>query len=106
MKLFRERGIDVHEVHQNITAKREGEALEIDLLVVNNNDVVAIECKNNLSIDDVNDHLKRLEKIKRLLPDHKEKRISGAVAGMVIPENVAVYAIKKGCISLVKMVSI
>lgn len=96
VKLFRERGIDVHEVHQNITAKREGDALEIDLLVVNNNDVVAIECKSNLSIDDVNDHLKRLEKIKRLLPDHKEKRISGAVAGMVIPENVAIYAIKKG----------
>ena len=96
VKLFRERGIDVHEVHQNITAKREGETLEVDLLVVNNNDVVAIECKSNLSIDDVNDHLKRLEKIKRLLPDHKEKRISGAVAGMVIPENVAIYAIKKG----------
>jgi hypothetical protein len=96
VKLFRERGIDVHEVHQNITAKREGDGLEIDLLVVNNNDVVAIECKSNLSIDDVNDHLKRLEKIKRLLPDHKEKRISGAVAGMVIPENVAIYAIKKG----------
>ncbi|MCX7095550.1 MAG: DUF3782 domain-containing protein [Methylobacter sp.] len=96
VKLFRERGIDVHEVHQNITAKREGDGLEIDLLVVNNNDVVAIECKSNLSIDDVNDHLKRLEKIKRLLPDHKEKRISGAVAGRVIPENVAIYAIKKG----------
>ena len=96
VKLFRERGIDVHEVHQNITAKRQGETLEVDLLVVNNNDVVAIECKSNLSIDDVNDHLKRLEKIKRLLPDHKEKRISGAVAGMVTPENVAIYAIKKG----------
>ena len=96
VKLFRERGIDVHEVHQNITAKREGEALEVDLLVVNNNNVIAIECKSNLSFDDVNDHLKRLEKIKRLLPDHKEKRISGAVAGMVIPENVADYAIKKG----------
>ena len=64
--------------------------------MVNNNDVVAIECKSNLSIDDVNDHLKRLEKIKCLLPDHKEKRISGAVAGRVIPENVAIYAIKKG----------
>ena len=96
VKLFRERGIDVHEVHQNVTAKRDGDALEIDLLVVNNNNVVAIECKSNLSIDDVKGHLKRLGKIKRLLPDHKEKRILGAVAGMVIPENVAVYAIKNG----------
>jgi len=96
VRLFRERGIDVHEVHQNITAKRDGDALEVDLLVVNNNDVVVIECKSNLGIDDVNDHLERLEKIKRLLPDHKDKRISGAVAGMVIPENIATYAIKKG----------
>jgi hypothetical protein len=96
VRLFRERGIDVHEVHQNVTSDREGSAFEIDLLVVNNQDVVAIECKSNLSIDDVNEHLERLEKIKRFLPDHVNKRISGAVAGMVIPANVATYAIKKG----------
>jgi hypothetical protein len=96
VRLFRERGIDIHEVQQNISANRDGEGLEIDLLVVNNKDVVVIECKSNLSIDDVNEHLERLEKVKRLLPDHKDKRISGAVAGMVIPANVATYAIKKG----------
>jgi hypothetical protein len=96
VRLFRERGIDVHEVHQNVTSDREGAAFEIDLLVVNNQDVVAIECKSNLSIDDVNEHLERLEKIKRFLPDHVNKRVSGAVAGMVIPANVATYAIKKG----------
>jgi hypothetical protein len=96
VKLFRERGIDIHEVQQNVSANRDGEGLEIDLLVVNNKDVVVIECKSNLSIDDVNEHLERLEKVKRLLPDHKDKRISGAVAGMVIPANVAVYAIRKG----------
>ena len=96
VRLFRERGIDVHEVHQNVTSDREGSAFEIDLLVVNNQDVVAIECKSNLSIDDVNEHLECLEKIKRFLPDHVNKRISGAVAGMVIPANVATYAIKKG----------
>jgi hypothetical protein len=96
VRLFRERGIDIHEVQQNISANRDGEGLEIDLLVVNNKDVVVIECKSNLSIDDVNEHLERLEKVKRLLPDHKDKRISGAVAGMVIPANVATYAIRKG----------
>ncbi|MFI3217045.1 MAG: DUF3782 domain-containing protein, partial [Methylococcales bacterium] len=36
VRLFRERGIDIHEVQQSITAKRDGEQLEIDLLVVNN----------------------------------------------------------------------
>ena len=96
VKLFRERGIDVHEVQQNIMVKRDGEGLEIDLLVVNDKDTVAIECKSNLSIDDVNEHLERLEKIKRLIPRYKDNRILGAVAGMMIPANVTSYAIRKG----------
>jgi len=96
VRLFQQCGIDVHEVQQNISVKRDGEGLEIDLLVVNDKDTVAIECKSNLSIDDVNDHLERLAKIKRLIPRYKDNRILGAVAGMVIPGNVADYAIKKG----------
>ena len=96
VRLFRERGIDIHEVQQSITAKRDGEQLEIDLLVVNNENVVVIECKSNLSVDDVNEHLERLEKVKRLLPRYNNCKVLGGVAGMVIPDNVATYAIKKG----------
>ena len=54
VRLFQQCGIDVHEVQQNISVKRDGEGLEIDLLVVNDKDTIAIECKSNLSIDDVN----------------------------------------------------
>jgi hypothetical protein len=96
VRLFKQCGIDVHEVQQNVTVNRDDGSLEIDLLVVNDNDTVAIECKSNLSVDDVNDHLERLSKIKRLLPRYKNNRILGAVAGMVIPQHVAAYAIKKG----------
>jgi hypothetical protein len=96
VRLFQERGIDIHEVQRNVVAKRNGEGIEIDLLVVNDGDVVAIECKSNLSIDDVNDHLERLEKLKRVLPAYIHKNLMGAVTGMVIPENVAQYAYKKG----------
>jgi hypothetical protein len=96
VRLFRECGIDIHEVQQSITAERDGEQLEIDLLVVNNENVVVIECKSNLSVEDVNDHLERLEKVKRLLPRYNNCKVLGAVAGMVIPDNVATYAIKKG----------
>lgn len=96
VRLFRERGIDVHEVHQNIIAKRDGESLELDLLVVNDSDTVAVECKSNLSIDDVNEHLERLGKLKRLLPRYADSCVYAAVAGMVIPSHVAAYAIRKG----------
>jgi hypothetical protein len=96
VRLFREQGIDVHEVHRGVSAKRNGEGIEVDLLVVNDNDVVAIECKSTLSIDDVNEHVIRLEKLKRLLPTYKDKRVMGALSGMVIPDNVAEYAYKQG----------
>jgi len=96
VRLFRERGIAVHEVHQNIRSQRGDEGLELDLLVVNDQDVVAIECKSNLGLDDVNEHLKRLAKLKRLLPSYANSRVMGAVAAMVIPDNVAQYAYRKG----------
>ena len=96
VRLFRERGIDVHEVHQKIDAQRGNDGIEVDLLVVNDTDVIAIECKSNLSVDDVKDHLERLSKIKRMLPTYADKRIMGAVAAMVIPDAVALYAYRHG----------
>jgi len=96
VRLFREQGIAVHEVHRNVEAQRGDEGIEVDLLVVNDSDVVAIECKSTLSIDDVNAHLERLGKLKRLLPSYQGKRVMGAVTGMVMPDNVAVYAYQKG----------
>jgi len=96
VRLFRERGIDVHEVHQNVSSNRHGEGIEIDLLVVNDGDVIAVECKSSLSVDDINEHLIRLEKLKRLLPAYANKRVIGAVTGMVIPDNVAQYACRQG----------
>jgi hypothetical protein len=96
VRLFQERGIDIHEVQRSVSAKRNGEGIEIDLLVVNDVDVIAIECKSNLSIDDVNEYLARLEKLKHVLPAYLNKNVMGAVTGMVIPENVAQYAYKKG----------
>ena len=62
VRLFQGRGIAVHEVQQNVTVQRGEEGLEIDLMVVNDTEAVAVECKSNLKIDDVNEHLERLAK--------------------------------------------
>ena len=96
VRLFQERGIEVHEVHQNIRSNRGNEGIEIDLLAVNDTEIVAVECKSNLGVDDVNEHLERLAKLKRLLPAYADKRVLGAVAAMVIEDNVAQYAYRKG----------
>jgi len=96
VRLFRQKGIDVHEVHPNVSSQRADEGVEIDVLVVNDVEIVAIECKSKLSVDDVNEHVERLAKIKRLLPSYADKRVLGAVAAMVIEDSVAQYAYRKG----------
>jgi hypothetical protein len=96
VRLFRERGIAVHAILQNVEARRGEEGIEIDLLATNDADIVAIECKSNLTLDDIDEHLERLGKLKRLLPIYKDKRALGAAAAMVIPDNVARYAYRKG----------
>jgi hypothetical protein len=96
VRLFRERGIDVHMVCPNVSAERDGDAIEIDLFVVDDSVAMAVECKSRLSIDDVAEHIERLTKIKRLIPKYSDMRIMGAVAGMVVPAEVARHAYQKG----------
>ena len=96
VRLFQEQGLEVHEFFSNVTSKRNGEGVEIDLLVVNDGVLVAVECKSQLTIADVDSHLKRMEKLKRLLPLYKNHRALGALATMVASDEVKAYAQEKG----------
>ncbi|MBK1717115.1 DUF3782 domain-containing protein [Thiocystis violacea] len=96
VRLFRAQGIEVHEVYQGVTAKRAGEALEIDLLVVNDGVLVGVECKSKLTREYVDEHLARMAKLKRVLPLYHAHRVLGAVAAMVIPDSVQTYAMANG----------
>ena len=95
VRLFQARGIEVHEVHEGVEAKRGGEAIEIDLLVVNDGTLVAVECKSKLT-EHVDEHLNRMEKLKRLLPLYKNHQALGAVAAMVMSDAVKDYALQHG----------
>lgn len=96
VRLFQAQGIEVHEVHPGVEANRNGEGIEIDLLVVNDGTLVAVECKSKLTQTHVDEHLARMEKLKRLLPLYKNHRALGAVAAMVISDGVKNYAHKQG----------
>jgi len=98
VRLFRERGIDVHRIIRHLEATDEQLKLgmEIDLFVTNREACVLIEVKSNLSIDDIDEHLERMEKFKLLFPEYAHKKTYGAVSGMVISDNAAKYAYKKG----------
>ncbi|MCF8210103.1 MAG: hypothetical protein K9K38_11975 [Rhodoferax sp.] len=96
MRLFQARGIEVHEVHPGAQASRHGEAIAIDLLVVNDGALVAVECKSKLTKEDIDQHLQRMEKLKRLFPLYKNHQALGAVAAMVMSDSVRDYALSHG----------
>ena len=98
VRLFRQRHLPVHQVMANLVACDDNGQLraEIDLLVINSDTAVAIECKSRLSQDDVNEHLERLAMFKDCFPQYSGFTIFGAVATMVLPQAVGHYAYRKG----------
>jgi hypothetical protein len=96
VRLFQARGIAVHEFYPGASARRGDEGIEIDLLVVNTTDAILVEVKSKLTQADVDEHLERLGKFKRLMPRYGDVRAMGAVAAMVVPDEVARYAYRQG----------
>jgi hypothetical protein len=96
LRLFQERGFEVHEIMPEISVQRGEEGFEIDLLVVNTTVAILVEVKSKLSQRDVDEHVERLEKFKRLMPRYGDVQAMGAVAGMVVPDSVARYAYRRG----------
>lgn len=95
-RLFKEREIEVDKVYQRVKTHRNGDTMEIDILAVNGQYAVVIEAKSSLSIDDVKEHVERLGQFKRYFPEYKERKVIGAVGGIVIEEGADRYAYKKG----------
>jgi hypothetical protein len=96
VRLFQERGIDVHEFYSGVSVKRADGGLEIDLLVVDTTEAILIEVKSKLTQKDVDDHVQRLGKFKQFMPRYQDVKALGAVAGMVVTDEVADYAYRQG----------
>ncbi len=95
-RLFQEKGIEVHLTALRVTGQDEQGSMEIDILVENTTEVVAIEVKSHLEVRDVKRFIQTLERFKKVFPKHKNDRLYGAVAGIKIDERVNEYAIQEG----------
>ena len=104
VRLFQERNIPVHHVFPNAVARNDsGEAvMEVDLLVVNGDHAIAVECKSRLTTSDVDEHIERLGRFKSAFPQFSDKQLHGAVAAMGVPEEVVRYAERLGLYVLVQ----
>jgi len=70
---------------------------EIDITLENGDKVMIVEVKSKPDINDIKDHVERMEKVRRHGDLHGDKRkFLGAIAGMVFKENVKNFAMKNG----------
>ncbi|MDR2096157.1 MAG: hypothetical protein LBP76_11690 [Treponema sp.] len=70
---------------------------EIDIFLENGDCAMAVEVKTQPNNNDIRDHVKRMEKLRQYADLHQDKRkLYGAVAGAIIPENVKDHGLKEG----------
>jgi hypothetical protein len=72
-------------------------AAEVDILLENGNTVLAMDVKAKPVIDDVREHVRRMEKLRCYADKRRDQRkLMGAVAGAIISEGVKRFALKNG----------
>jgi hypothetical protein len=77
---------------------------EADILLENDDFIVAVEVKSKPDQDDVDDHLARLKILQQYFKKHreKEKKVIGAVAGAIFPDKVKQTVIDCGLYAIVQ----
>ena len=96
---FKKYGFNFGRMGPNVKMKdRENDiSAEIDAMLENGAQAMAVEVKVNLKTTDVDDHIKRMEKIRKYADLHDDKRqFYGEVAATVVSEEVELYAIRHG----------
>ena len=100
VEMFKERGIKIKTSLQNVEGfVNDQRHYEVDLLLINNEYAVAVEIKSSLSVDDVKEHLDRLNKIKTIPPERVNLSgvtVFGAVAAMLVEGDADKYAYRQG----------
>jgi len=85
-----ERNVSIRDYINNIF-------LEIDVMLENGDNAMLVEIKTKLTVERINNHMKRLEKMRRYADLHGDKRMFlGAVAGVVVTDEERKHALDQG----------
>ena len=94
--LLQARGISVQSTHTRMRGRRNGEHYEFDILAGNGEEMVVVEVKTTLKVDDVKQFLDKLKKFTEYEPDYRGKQIYGAVAYLQTEQDSELYAERQG----------
>jgi hypothetical protein len=96
---FNELGFNFFESCQNtiVSDKANKISFEIDVKLENYSKAMLVEVKTTPTTENVREHIKRLQKMRKFADLRNDKRtFLGAVAGAVITDNVRKYVLKQG----------
>jgi hypothetical protein len=99
LEKFNQLGYDFGKISPNVRFKdlRHSLTAEVDILLENGDIVLAVEVKTKLTAGDVQEHIERMEKLRRYAEAHQDSRkLLGAVAGAIITEGVKPFALRNG----------
>jgi hypothetical protein len=99
VKKFQELGIRFDRSNHGAEVKDEKNDifLEVDSLMENEDKVMAVEITSKPRADDVQDHIERMEKLRKYADLKGDSRVYlGAIAGVVFTDTIKKYALKKG----------
>ena len=100
---FRELNFEVTRAYRVKIADKEHYVFtEVDAFLENGDKVIIVEIKTKPDIDDVNDHIERMDKLRKLADSRNDHRIYlGAIAGTIMNDNVREYALLQGFYAIV-----
>ena len=85
-----ERNVSIRDYVNNIF-------LEIDVMLENGDNAMLVEIKTKLTVDRINDHIERLERMRQYADLRGDKRtFLGAVAGVVVTDKERMHALEQG----------
>ncbi|MCB2262041.1 MAG: hypothetical protein LGR52_03765 [Candidatus Thiosymbion ectosymbiont of Robbea hypermnestra] len=96
MRLFQDWGIPVSRTLERVRARRDGEEMELDLLLVDGDALVIVEVKTTLRVDHVGELLEDLRTFPNFFPEYKDYRRFGAVATLAAEQAADRYAYRQG----------
>ena len=97
--MLQELGFEFIEASQNkvIKDKKKNIIAGVDFVLEDDDKVMLIEIKSKLELDDIKEHIERMEKIRTYAKLRNDNRIYvGAIGGMIIKANEKTYALKNG----------
>ncbi|MGE0082924.1 MAG: hypothetical protein AB7S75_00745 [Desulfococcaceae bacterium] len=102
ISLFEKRGIEIEKISQRVRVRKQGDEMEIDILGINGEYAVPVEVKSTLSPEDVKEFIEKLKKFKKFFPEYAERKIVGAVAGIVMESDADKFAYRQGLFVIVQ----